>query len=47
MAAMIAAYLIGWATVSAYVAWLSLENRRLARRLDELEALLPPPGKTT
>ncbi len=38
MGAMIAAYLIAWLVVSAYGGWLSLQNRRLAQRLDELEA---------
>ncbi len=40
MATLVAAYLIGWAAVSAYVCWLSAQNGRLAKRPDEIEAIL-------
>jgi CcmD family protein len=39
MGTLILAYLVGWVAVSAYIAWLAVENGRLARRLEELEAL--------
>jgi hypothetical protein len=37
MSTLITAYLLAWATVTAYVAWLAIQNHRLADRLDELQ----------
>jgi len=39
METMVAAYVFAWAVVTAYLAWLALQNSRLCRRLDELERL--------
>jgi hypothetical protein len=40
MGSLIAAYVGGWLAVAGYTAWLGIQNGRLARRLDELEALI-------
>jgi hypothetical protein len=37
MGTLITAYLLAWAAVTAYVAWLAIQNHRLAHRLDELQ----------
>lgn len=37
METMAGAYVFAWTAVTAYLAWLAVQNRRLARRLDELE----------
>ena len=37
MESLVCAYIFGWAAVTAYLTWLGVQNRRLARRLDELE----------
>lgn len=37
MGTLVAAYLLAWSAVTAYVAWLAVQNHRLAHRLDELE----------
>ncbi len=37
MGTLIAAYLIAWTAVTAYVGWLAVQNARLAHRLGELE----------
>ena len=40
MNSLVAAYLGGWCAVAIYSGWLAMQNARLARRLDELEATL-------
>jgi hypothetical protein len=40
MGSLVAAYLVGWLAVAAYVGWLSLQNAQAARRLEEIETLL-------
>jgi CcmD family protein len=39
METMVAAYVFAWAAVTAYLAWLAVQNGHLGRRLDELERL--------
>lgn len=41
MGTMIAAYVAGWAAVTAYLGWLAVQNRRLTRRLRELHKHRP------
>jgi len=38
MSALATAFVLAWTAVAAYVSWLGLQNRRLAQRLDALEA---------
>jgi len=45
MGTLIAAYLIGWAAVSAYVGRLAVLSRRLTRRLDELQTCVREQNK--
>jgi CcmD family protein len=40
METLLAVYAVAWAAVSAYVSWLAVANRRLARRLERLETLV-------
>jgi CcmD family protein len=40
MGSLIAAYLVGWLAVAAYVGWLGAQNARASRRLEEIETLL-------
>jgi len=42
MESMVCAYVFAWAVVTAYLAWLTVQNRRLGRRLDELERPAKP-----
>ena len=42
METMVAAYVFAWAAVTAYMAWLGVQNRRLCRRLDELDRQTKP-----
>jgi len=42
MVTMVCAYVFAWAVVSAYLAWLTVQNSRLCRRLDEMERLAKP-----
>jgi CcmD family protein len=38
MSTLATAFVLAWTAVAAYVSWLGLQNRRLAQRLDALEA---------
>jgi hypothetical protein len=40
MGSLLIAYVGGWLAIAAYVGWMSRQNAVLARRLDELEAVL-------
>jgi CcmD family protein len=40
MESLLIAYGGAWLAIAAYVGWTARQNARLARRLDELEALL-------
>jgi hypothetical protein len=40
MGSLLVAYVGGWLAISAYVGWISRQNAKLARRMEELEALL-------
>jgi CcmD family protein len=37
MTALAAAYGIAWALIGSYLGWLSLQNRRLRRRMEAIE----------
>lgn len=39
MGSLVAAYVLGWIAVSLYATWLGVQNWRLSRRLEQLEAL--------
>ena len=38
MSTLATAFALAWMAVAAYLGWLGLQNRRLAQRLDALEA---------
>ena len=38
MSTLATAFALSWTAVAAYTTWLELQNRRLAQRLDDLEA---------
>jgi hypothetical protein len=38
MSTLATAFALAWTAVSIYLSWLGLQNRRLAQRLDALEA---------
>jgi len=40
MGTLLVAYLLGWAAVSAYLGWLSVQNARLVSRQNELKEML-------
>lgn len=40
MQTLLATYAVAWAVVSAYVSWIAVRNRRLTRRLEQLDALM-------
>ncbi len=42
MEAMAFAYVFAWAVITTYLAWMSVQSRRLSRRVDELERLAVP-----
>jgi hypothetical protein len=46
MATLAIAFILAWVAVSAYVSWLAIQNRRLTRRLDELEAAIGDEGES-
>jgi CcmD family protein len=41
METLVSAYVFAWAVVTGYLTWLAVQNRRLARRLDELQRARP------
>jgi hypothetical protein len=45
MATLAIAFILAWVAVAAYVSWLAIQNRRLTRRLDELEAANCQPAR--
>jgi hypothetical protein len=46
MATLAIAFILAWVAVSAYVSWLAIQNRRLVRRLDALEAAIGDEGES-
>jgi CcmD family protein len=38
MDSLVAAYLVGWLAISSYVAWLAVQQRSLALRVEELQS---------
>jgi CcmD family protein len=47
MKTMVIAYFVAWSGVWAYVMWLGVQNRRLRRRLDNLQSNTETPMRTT
>jgi CcmD family protein len=41
MDTLVSAYVFAWVVVTGYLTWLAVQNRRLGRRLDELERTRP------
>jgi hypothetical protein len=48
MITLIVTYVVAWAAICAYGAWLAIGSRKLVRRLDRLEidAVVKPPDLT-